>query len=50
MYIFYRSDYKNACVVTSVDRSMGFYLDEKPHTYNQHRKQYVRRGMYLYFQ
>ena len=42
----YRSDYKNACLVTSVDRSMGFYLDEKPMKYNQNRKQHVRRGNY----
>ena len=45
---FYRSDYKNACLVTSVDRSMGFYLDEKPMKYNQNRKQHVRRGKYFY--
>ena len=46
---FHRSDYKNACLVTSVDRSMGFYLDEKPMKYNQNRKQHVRRGKYFFW-
>ena len=42
-YYFYRPDYKNACIVSSVDRTLGFFLDPKRRGKDQRR--YIRRGL-----